>query len=84
MRAESRGKAVAYGLQFTAIFLLTAVLVAGVFYGILAEVDMRELKANKLVYNRILVDEAMAKFYAKYGEPDHSPLDGPRKGKWSR
>lgn len=47
-------------LSVIGIFLMVAVIVAGIFYGILEETSMRELKADRMAYNRVLCERALA------------------------
>lgn len=61
-KAQSTRQFTAYCLHLAAIFLLVAVIVAGLFYGMIAEVELRELKADKRQWRMILCDRALAEW----------------------
>lgn len=47
-------------LYILTITALVAVTVTGLFYGILAEADLQELKADRKTFNMVLCERALA------------------------
>lgn len=45
--------------------LLVSLAVCGLFYGIIAEVELRELRADRTRYNMILCERALAERHAR-------------------
>ena len=47
-------------IHFFVVIAMAAVIVAGLFHGMVSEVELRELKADLKTYNMILADRALA------------------------
>lgn len=60
-------------MSFCVVVALAAVITFGLFYGILAEVELRELKRDRMAYNMILADRAVAERSAARDVPRVSP-----------
>ena len=46
-------------MSFCVVVASVAVITFGLFYGILTEVELRELKRDRMAYNMILADRAL-------------------------
>lgn len=47
-------------MSFCVVVFMMAVALMGFLYAIIAEVDLRELKRDRMAYNQILADKALA------------------------